>query len=211
LATILLALAAVAAPVLAAERGSDLVVILDASNSMWGQVEGEHKIVIARRVLAEVLGKMPETASIGLIAYGHRREGDCDDIQAVVPIGEGSRDELVKKIESLNPRGKTPITKSLNLVFEEIDERDRPATIVLVSDGIETCKGDPCAAVRDAKAKGIPFVLHVIGFDVGDVDISQLQCTARAGDGLYLSADDAGQFAGALAAAVATVGGSPSR
>lgn len=183
--------------------GSDLMLVLDASGSMWGQVQNEHKIVIARRVLADLIGKVPAGVNIGLVAYGHRREADCDDIETVVPLGPTDVAALIKKINSLNARGKTPITKTLTQVFTELLKHERPATVVFVSDGIETCGGDPCQAVRDAKAKDIKFVMHVIGFDVGDVDVSQLECSAQAGGGLYFSAADAGQFANALGQAVA--------
>jgi Ca-activated chloride channel family protein len=187
----------------AAAVDSDLVLVLDASGSMWGQIDGENKIVIARRVLADVFDQLPDGANVGVVVYGHRREADCNDIQTVAPVGPIDRAALKKKIESIKPRGKTPIARSLAAVFEDLAKRDRPAIVVLISDGIETCKGDPCQEVRRAKEKGLKFVLHVIGFDVGDVDVSQLRCAAQAGDGLYFAADDAGQFTAALAQAVA--------
>ena len=56
-----------------------LLLILDASGSMWGQIEGENKIVIARRVLGGLVDGLDEGSEVGVIAYGHRREGDCDD------------------------------------------------------------------------------------------------------------------------------------
>ena len=64
----------------------NVVFILDASGSMWGQIEGENKIVIARRVLRELVGELPGDAEVGLVAYGHRREGDCEDIETLVPL-----------------------------------------------------------------------------------------------------------------------------
>lgn len=180
---------------------TDLLIVLDASGSMWGQIEGENKIVIARRVLSDFVGKVPDGANVGLVAYGHRREADCKDIEIVVPPAPIDRPALKRKIDAINPKGKTPITGALNAVFDDLARRNRPATIILISDGLENCRGDPCQAVRDAKAKGVRFVLHVIGFDVGDVDVSQLKCVAQAGGGLYFGADDAGQFTAALAEA----------
>jgi Ca-activated chloride channel family protein len=188
---------------------SDLVFVLDASNSMWGHVEGENKIVIARRVFAEVLGNVPDGAHVGLVAYGHRREADCKDIELVVAPAPIERAALKKRIDSIKPRGKTPIAAALNMVFSELEKSGRPATIVLMTDGLETCKGDPCQTVRDAKAKGTKFILHVIGFDVGDMDVEQLQCAAREGAGLYFAAANAGQFSAALGQAVGTTPQSP--
>jgi len=188
---------------------ADLILILDASGSMWGQVEGENKILIARRVLNDVLGNVPAGAHVGLVAYGHRREANCKDIEFVASPAPIDRAAFKKRINSIKPRGKTPIAASLNMVFSELEKSGRPATVVLMTDGLETCKGDPCQTVRDAKAKGMKFILHIIGFDVGDMDVEQLQCAAQAGGGLYFAAANAGQFTAALGQAVGTTPESP--
>lgn len=189
--------------------GADLILILDASGSMWGQVDGENKIVTARRVVAEVLGNVPDGAYIGLVAYGHRREADCKDVELVVAPAPIDRAAFKKKFDSIKPRGKTPIAAALGTTFEAIAKSGRPATVVLMTDGLETCKGDPCQVVRDAKAQGMKIVLHVIGFDAGEMEVTQLECAARAGDGLYFAAANAGQFSAALGQAVGTTPASP--
>jgi len=91
-------------------------------------------------------------------AYGHRRKGDCNDIEAVVPPAVVNKKMLVQNIDALNPKGKTPITRSVKEAFRLVKSRARPGTIILVSDGIESCGGDPCQTVRDAKAAGLDFV-----------------------------------------------------
>ncbi len=186
-----------------AEEAPDLLLILDASGSMWGQIQGENKIVIARRVLKDLIGGLPGDSELGLVAYGHRREGDCDDIETVAPLGPADKAALVARIDSLNPKGKTPITKAVGEAFSSVRGRDSATTIILVSDGIETCGGDPCAAVRDAKAAGIDFVMHVVGFDVAKEDVSQLECAAQAAGGLYFDVENADELAAALDQAVA--------
>ncbi len=186
-----------------ADETPDLLLILDASGSMWGQIDGENKIVIARRVLKELIGELPAGSELGLVAYGHRREGDCDDIETITPLGPADKAALVARIDGLNPKGKTPITGAVGAAFEGVRGREGKTTILLVSDGIETCGGDPCAAVREAKAAGIDFVMHVVGFDVAKEDVSQLECAAQAGGGLYLDAENADELSDALDQAVA--------
>ncbi len=181
----------------------DLALILDASGSMWGQIDGENKIVIARRAIETVVTGLPDDATIGLVAYGHRREGDCDDIETVVPMGPLDRVAFQTTVNALNPKGKTPITKAVTQTLDAVRERDTSTTVILVSDGLETCGGDPCAAVRAAREAGATFVLHVIGFDVAGEDVSQLECAAQAGNGLYRSATDAEELSAALDAALA--------
>ena len=180
-----------------------LLLVLDASGSMWGQVDGVNKIVIAREVLGDLVDELPDAAEIGVIAYGHRREGDCDDIETVVPMASLSRDDLKTKVNALNPKGKTPITKSVERAFAELEGGEGAATVILLSDGLETCSGDPCAAVRAARERGVDFVMHVIGFDVAGEDVSSLECAAQAGGGLYLAAENAAELSGALDRAVA--------
>ena len=90
-----------------------LLLILDASGSMWGQIEGENKIVIARRVLGGLVDGLEDGSEVGVIAYGHRREGDCDDIETVVAMGPLDKAAVKSTVDGLNPKGKTPITKAV--------------------------------------------------------------------------------------------------
>ncbi len=179
-----------------------LLLILDASGSMWGQINGENKITIAKSVLKDLAGELPEGTEVGLIAYGHREKGDCKDIETIVEIGPIDKAVLNEKIEALNPKGKTPITDSVLKAFESVRATEDAVTVILVSDGIETCGGDPCKAVKEAKEAGVNFIMHVVGFDVSKEDVSQLECAAQAGGGLYFSANNAYELSNALTSAV---------
>ena len=184
-------------------QGETLLIVLDASGSMWGQIDGENKIVIARRVLGELVDGLADGTEVGVIAYGHRREGDCDDIETVVALGPLDTTVTKQTVDGLNPKGKTPITKSLEQAFATLEESGRTATVILISDGLETCGGDPCAAVRTALECGSDFFLHVVGFDVAGEDVSQLECAAQAGNGIFFSAENAQDLSAALEHAVA--------
>ena len=190
-------------PSAALAEQAPLVLILDASGSMWGQVDGENKIVIARQVLGELIDELPAGAEVGLVAYGHRRKGDCTDIETLAPIGPVQASALKASVNALQPKGKTPLTASVDKALDLVRQRGEQSTVILLSDGLETCGGDPCKAVRLAREAGVPLVLHVVGFDVEGEDLSQLQCMAQAGGGLFLNAEDAGELGAALDAAVA--------
>ncbi|MEM9208184.1 MAG: VWA domain-containing protein [Pseudomonadota bacterium] len=190
----------VAASFSADDVANDLILVLDGSNSMWGQIEGENKIVIARRSVGELIDRLPDGSDVGLVAYGHRVEGDCDDIETLQGLEPLQRDALKAAVDSVTPTGRTPISASLETAFGLLDP-ESAASVILVSDGLETCSRDPCETVRAAKASGLPFVLHVVGFDVGGEDTTQLECAAQAGGGVFLPASDAEQLSDALAAA----------
>jgi Ca-activated chloride channel family protein len=193
LLALMLALMAVAP----SARG-DTVIVYDASNSMWGQIEGEAKVTIARRVLAGLVRDWEASEPLGLVAYGHRREGDCSDIETVVPVGPIDRERLLAQIESISPRGRTPLTEAVRHAAEALRYRDVPATVILVSDGIESCNADPCALASELAEAGINFTAHVVGFDVGDADQAQLACIAENTGGRFFVASDAAGLQAAL-------------
>src|SRR3546814_2059881 len=124
------------------------------------------------------------------------------DIESLVALGPLERDAMIKQIEGLNAIGMTPLTASVKQAIEQLRQTEQSASVVLVSDGLESCGGDPCEAVRAARQSGVDFRLHVVGFDLGDTDTAQLQCMAEAGGGRFFSASNADELAGALGEAV---------
>ncbi|MCB2217842.1 vWA domain-containing protein [Desulfofustis glycolicus] len=173
---------------------TNIFFILDASGSMWGQVEGKAKIVIAKEVMSGLVLELPDDTVVGLVVYGHRHKGDCDDVQELIALGPVNKDGMISVIQGLNAIGKTPISRSVRLTAERIRHLENQTTIILVSDGKETCDPDPCALVRELKASGINFVMHVIGFDVTREEREQLECIAQAGGGQYYMASNAREF-----------------
>ncbi len=177
-----------------APASANIIFILDASGSMRGQVGGEPKISIAKNVLIKLIQDMPVGVNVGLVAYGHRRKGDCNDVEELAALGKPNKQELINKIKALRPKGKTPISHSVELTAEKLRAMEEETTIVLVSDGKETCGGDPCELVRKLKESGIKFIMHVIGFDVNPEEKEQLECLAKAGGGTYYTARSANEF-----------------
>jgi Ca-activated chloride channel family protein len=171
-----------------------IMFILDASGSMWAKVGGKAKIEIAKEVMTELIQDLPDTAETGLVAYGHRRKGDCKDVEELVPLQPIDKKTLIDKIKAINPKGKTPITLSVRKTAEKLKTVEDETIIILVSDGKETCDGDPCALVKELKKAGIKFTMHVIGFDVTEEEREQLECMAKAGGGEYFTAKTAQEF-----------------
>ena len=175
----------------AAEEFPETMIILDGSGSMWGDLGGERKIEAAKRVLAEVVPGLPPEVRVGFAAYGHRREKDCSDVEILVPPGSTDREGLVAKAEAITPKGMTPIARACREVAELLRGREAETTVILVSDGIETCDEDPCEVVRALKEGGVRFVMHVVGFGVDEDARAQLECIAGAGEGRYFDASAA--------------------
>ena len=201
--TAFFAVLSVAQPANAASE--NVILVLDASGSMWGRVDGREKIVIAREVVGQVLGDLGERVNLGVVAYGHRSKGDCSDIEKVIPVGPVNAGSYMSVINKITPKGKTPITEAVRLSAEELRYQEDKATVVLVSDGLETCEADPCALARELEQAGIDFTAHVIGFDLKDADTSSLRCLAETTGGKYLSADNADELGSAIGQVVAEV------
>jgi Ca-activated chloride channel family protein len=167
---------------------SPIIFIFDASGSMWGKIEEQYKISLAREMLGDLVDKLDPQRKIGLVAYGHRRKDDCNDIEWLMQPAANASLQFKEKLDALNPSGKTPLALSAEQVVDVLQREAWSATIILITDGLETCPGNLCDVVHKAKASGIDFVLHVIGFDLGTSDKSNLECAAREGDGIFLDA-----------------------
>jgi Ca-activated chloride channel family protein len=194
-----LALGAGSLPAIGQEQ-PNTILVLDASGSMWGQIDGVNKIVIAREVVADILGDFPEDQNLGFVTYGHRERGQCSDIQTVIEPAPGTAHEIIKIVNELNPRGMTPMTDAVIAAAQALRHTEQAATVILVSDGIETCNPDPCAAARALEQSGIDFTAHVIGFDLrGEAEaLMQMQCIAEETGGRFLTADNAQELTAAL-------------
>ena len=90
-------------PLAAQER---VMLILDSSGSMWGQVDGVNKHLIAREVIGNMLGEIGANVNMGVMVYGHRRKGDCKDIQTLIPVGPVDARKYMSRIERIQPRAR---------------------------------------------------------------------------------------------------------
>lgn len=194
--------------VIAAEhvpRAIELVV--DSSGSMWGWAGDGLKIDVARRAVTKLLDQLPRDTVVGLRAYGHR-DKTCTDTLLLVPPARLDLPRLLGALEALTPHGKTPIAHSLELAAQDLQPLGGGGwlgerIVVLVTDGIETCGGDPCAVAARLATPEVRVRANVIGFALGtEVDATSLRCMAEATGGTYVAADDADALVEALARAV---------
>lgn len=198
----LMLLLAALGPVKAAERA---IIILDGSGSMWAQIGGEARISIARQTLDEVLAGVPGDLELGFMSYGHREKGSCEDIELLVPAGPGTAAAIEKAAAAINPKGKTPISAAVKLAAEDLRYTEDKATVILITDGIETCEADPCALASELEAAGVDFTTHVVGFGLSDEEGAQVACLAENTGGQYLKASNGKALAAALTQTVTKV------
>ena len=186
-----------------------VIVILDASGSMWAQIDGKPKLEIARESLRTVLQSVPAEAEIGFMAYGHREKGSCEDIELIVPPQAGSASAISAAADSLKFLGKTPLTAAVKQAAEALKYTEDKATVVLITDGLETCGGDPCALGKELEASGVDFTADVVGFGLTADEGKQIACLAENTGGKYIQASDEKALQDALVETVAAPAPAP--
>lgn len=177
-----------------------VLLMLDASGSMAGRQGGETKLVIAQDALLDFARHIEGEAQVALRVYGHRggnREQDkpesCRATELVQPFAPRDPAAFETAVRAFQPSGFTPIAASLQAAARDFADGGANAdgnVVYLVSDGIETCDGDPVAAARALQASNIGVVVNVIGFDVDAQAEQQLRSVAEAGGGEYLAAQN---------------------
>src|SRR5690606_31026969 len=188
-----------------ANAGEQAIIVLDGSGSMWGQIDGKPKLEIARETLARVLADLPADTELGLMAYGHREKGNCNDIELVVPPGPGNAGAISAAAARMKFLGMTPLGESVSRAARELRFTEQKATVILITDGLETCKADPCAVASALEESGVDFTAHVVGFGLSDEEGKQVACLAENTGGRYFAADDAEGLARALSETVIEV------
>jgi Mg-chelatase subunit ChlD len=202
----LLAAGCVAATGLIAPAGAqnasqaNVMFIFDASGSMKKPAGNESRMVAAKRAFGETLGGMPKEVQTGLIVFGHRRRNDCKDIEVISPIGADSAASQSKMVAGFEAIGETPIAAAIERAGDAMRAfKGQQNSIVLVTDGIEECRGDPCAAAAGLKNLGIDVKVHVVGFALGAGESNKLQCVVNQTGGKYFDATDAAALRRTLA------------
>jgi len=175
-----------------------VLIVFDASASMEETINGETKIHIAKRALDDVLLNAPQDINLDLRVYGANppklnHYTDCFDSKLIVPPGINNRRTIVSEIYKILPRGFTPITYSLSQALQDISPYTGEKSIILISDGLETCGGDPCELAKTICLSGIDLKIDVVGFGVSDdIDAqNQLMCIATSTMAKYFEANNA--------------------
>jgi len=183
-------------------------IVVDASRSMWGRMGGEPKMTVAKEILEDVSYWFPEDLDLALRAYGSTSPSDdvdCADSTLLVPFGDDNREPIRWAVADLRPLGQTPIAYALNQAASDFGTSQNDRAVVLVTDGIESCGGNPVLAAHELREQGI--TVHLIGFGLGnaaDEDAASLQAVADASGGRYVTAGSAEELKVALAQTVAT-------
>jgi Ca-activated chloride channel family protein len=156
----------------------------------------------ALEALKEVLNALPDDLKVSLRVYGHRYSSKsaqtCQDTELVVPLGKLDRDRIVATASQLRPRGETPLIRSIVKAVGDLRTAGG-GSVILITDGEESCKGDAKAAAREITASGVNVTLNIVGFTLsGKAVENELGTLAGSTGGRYYGAQDGEQLARAV-------------
>jgi hypothetical protein len=193
-----------------AAKSVNVELILDASGSMADvDASGQSRIEAAKQVLGSVIDQLPERegVNVGFRVYGHKgnnteagKTESCKSTELKVPVQGVDKQALRGQVSSYQPVGWTPIALSLREAGKDFPAAspDTVNAVVLVTDGLETCGGDPCSASRALKTGASAVTTHVIGFALAEEEQANLQCIVDESGGLLLGAGNAAELSDAL-------------
>jgi hypothetical protein len=194
---------------MAGQRGApatevnEFAIVFDCSASMAEKTEnGQTKMAVAQHIVAQLIDRIPNNLGLTFVVYGHDRQRACDSaavVRPLAPINDASKEQLKQLVRRYQPAGNTPIALGLRVAGKELTKNDTFCGMVLVSDGKETCNGDPEAeAAKLAQNPKLSFGIHVVGFDVQPEERESLEAIAKAGKGEYYNAQTAEELAKSL-------------
>lgn len=180
-----------------------ILFLLDGSGSMLAKWENLTRMDAAKRLLIDIVDslKVNPNLELGLRVYGHmfdKRYNNCQDSKLEVPFVKNNHENIKHKIRNLKPQGVTPIAFSLEQAANDFPkEKNVRNIIIIITDGIESCKGDPCAVSLALQKKNIFLKPFIIGIGGEQGFAEAFQCMGK-----YFDADNVAKFQKALKTAV---------
>jgi hypothetical protein len=180
--------------------------ILDSSISMTTRVEGwKSRMDVAKAVMEQLIRDLPDDPNlmVALRIYGAELRPNltpCEDtvlVQPFAPVAK-ARQNMIDQVKSMKARGMTPIALSLEQAAKDFPDRSARNVIVLITDGEESCGGDPCAVSAKLQAGGFVMKPYVVGFALTEKQAALVRCI-----GEYFSASDTASLRQALSTIMA--------
>ena len=180
----------------------NLEIVLDSSGSMKLPLGRKTRWATALDVFREVLAKLPDDFNVGLRVYAHRYSArspqTCTDTELLQPVAKLNRDRILSTVGRLQPKGETPLVYSVLQTIQDL-KAVGGGSVVLITDGEETCHGDPVDAATRLNNAGIDIKLNIVGFTLKGRQVQQQLTTfAESTGGSYYSAQSGEALARAL-------------
>ncbi|OIU70232.1 vWA domain-containing protein [Rossellomorea aquimaris] len=175
----------------------NVAILLDSSGSMAAEVSGGQKMKLAKQAIQKYAQDLPEGSDIMLRVYGHKgtgsdadKEMSCKSNEVVYDLDAYDEKRFSESLEQFDPSGWTPLAGAIEAAQKDLEDQkgeNIKNVVYVVSDGVETCDGDPVSAAKSLNGSDIQAEVNIIGFDVDNEGQVKLKEVAEAGGGQYKS------------------------
>ncbi|MGH1418178.1 MAG: vWA domain-containing protein [Hyphomicrobiaceae bacterium] len=182
------------------------VILMDSSGSMWGKFasQPQPKFLAAKDALAETIIQLPNQTPLGLVTFGR----SCSGASVAIPPEAGTANSIIQRIGNLNPKSKGPIALALQRAANALPE-DTAGSFVLIHDGPDNCRQDPCAVARDIAKRHPRLKINLISINLTPKAATAMQCVAKQTGGKVYAATNLASLNSAVANAFKNVVTSP--
>lgn len=176
-----------------------ILFLVDGSGSMLAQWEGKTRMDRAKEILTDLVDSLAavDNLELGLRVYGHqyhRKYQKCNDTKLEVPFSPNNHSKLKTSIQGIRPQGVTPLALSLEQAANDFPESDNVRNVlIMITDGLESCDGDPCAISIALQRNHIFLKPYVIGIGLEEDYQREFDCLGK-----FINAKDVSSFQGAL-------------
>lgn len=170
-------------------------ILLDASGSMSAKEGGKTRMEAAKEAIQAFAESLPKEANVSLRVYGHKGSGkdsdkelSCKSSDLVYTLQPYDASKMQSALNQFKPAGWTPIALALQQAQQDLSSfkgEKNTNLIYLVSDGIETCGGDPVEVAKQLAGSDITPIVNVIGLGVDGEGQQQLKAVAQATGGQF--------------------------
>ncbi len=182
-----------------ADTKPNIILILDSSRSMWGQIKGVNKVVSTRNVIGSIVRELEGRLNLGLVSYGHRQSTGCGDIEVMLNPGQHKAASFIKVVNGIKPKGSTPIAAALIKAANAGHYKERQLSLILIADGMDNCNTNPCDIASELKSGGKDLTIHTIAFDAKQKKkLTALSCISDNGGGIFTSATNEVELAASV-------------
>ena len=156
------------------------IIVLDGSGSMGGPLPGQKmvKFDLARNALYPALEKVDPAATLGLVVAGHRRRGNCRDVQLVTPPAAGTAPDIAARIGKIGTVGKGPLVSALRRGVKALGP-GTAGSMILIHDDADNCRQDPCRAAADIAKSNPGLAIHVVTIATNSGPSNAMRCIAQ--------------------------------
>ncbi|QWC23096.1 VWA domain-containing protein [Bacillus haikouensis] len=179
------------------EKKKNVAILIDSSGSMAAEVSGGQKMELAKEAVSKFAAGFPDDATISLRVYGHKGTGSdadkklsCSSDELIYEPNTYDQSSFDKALTQFKPSGWTPLGSSLKSAYEDLKQKageDTENIVYVVSDGVETCDGNPVEEAGKLADSDLKAAVNIIGFDVDDKGQEQLKAAAEDGNGKYFT------------------------